>query len=488
MLDDPLPALNADRLVEVLNNNMRDRSSMAPGYFNEADPARILGEYPLGEPFLTGPARLSGDELRALQEQRFATLLRRGWQIPFYRRHWGSVGIEPGDVRSIDDLPKLPSFSKSDLMASVEAHPPYGDFHGMDGAKGRRSVVMHTTSGTTGTPQPLFFGAWDREVQNALLARAYRLQGLMDDDVVHSVYGFGMVNGGHYIREAILHFTGARLLPAGTGLETRSEQQVELMRRFGATVIVGFADYILKLAAVARQKGLEPGYDLPVRMVSGHLSADGHAAMAKAWPGAAIFDWYGVGDTGIIAAEGPDHDGLYIWEDAHLVEILDPDRRTPVEAGERGNICVTVLFKNTIYPVIRFNTNDLSTLLPGRGALGINFRRLEGFRGRSDNMVKLRGINVYPTGIGAILDEIDGLNGEYVCRLVRRQEREELIVMVETQASVADDLHALGRRVSEVLRQRLGVAVIVELMAAGDTARLSEIDARQKPIRLIDER
>ena len=86
MLDDPLPALNADRLVEVLNNNMRDRSSMAPGYFNEADPARILSEYPLGEPFLTGPARLSGDELRALQEQRFATLLRRGWQIPFYRR------------------------------------------------------------------------------------------------------------------------------------------------------------------------------------------------------------------------------------------------------------------------------------------------------------------------------------------------------------------------------------------------------------------
>ena len=123
--------------------------------------------------------------------------------------------------------------------------------------------------------------------------------------MVHSVYGFGMVNGGHYIREAILHFTGAMLLPAGTGLETRSEQQIELMRRFGATVIVGFADYILKLSAVAREKGLEPGRDIPIRMVSGHLSADGHAAMAKAWPGAAIFDWYGVGDTGIIAAEGP---------------------------------------------------------------------------------------------------------------------------------------------------------------------------------------
>ena len=461
---------------------------MSAGYFAEADPKRILTEYPIGESFLAGPACMSDDELRALQERRFAALMRRGWEIPFYRRHWGKVGLEPGDVRGIDDLPKLPSFSKSDLMMSVAAHPPYGDFHGMDGAAGRRSVVMHTTSGTTGAPQPLFFGAWDREVQNALLARAYRLQGLTDDDVVHSVYGFGMVNGGHYIREAILHFTNARLLPAGTGLETRSEQQLELMRRFGATVIVGFADYIFKLAAVAREKGLEPGRDIPIRMISGHLSTDGHAAMAKAWPGAAAFDWYGVGDTGIVAAEGPDHDGLYIWEDAHLVEILDPDRLAPVDPGRRGNICVTVLFKNTIYPVIRFNTNDVSTLLRGRGALGINFRRLEGFRGRSDNMVKLRGINVYPTGVGAILSEIEGLNGEYVCRLVRRQEREDLIVMAETRASAVDDPSALAGRVSAVLRQRLGVAVIVELAPPGGTAKLSEIDWRQKPIRLIDER
>ena len=460
---------------------------MTGGYFDEADPARVLGEYPIGAAFLNSCARLSADELRALQERRFTALMRRGWEIPFYRRHWGSVGIEPGDIEGIDDLAKLPTFSKSDLMASVEAYPPYGDFHGMDGAEGRRSVVLHTTSGTTGAPQPLFFGAWDREVQNALLARAYRLQGMTDEDVVHSVYGFGMVNGGHYIREAILHFTGAMLLPAGTGLETRSEQQIELMHRFGATVIVGFADYILKLAAVAREKGLEPGRDIAIRMVSAHL-ADGHEAMAKAWPGAAIYDWYGVGDTGIIAAEGPDHEGLYIWEDAHLVEILDPDRLSPRNVGEPGNICVTVLFKNTIYPVIRFNTNDVSAILPARGGIGINFRRLAGFLGRSDNMVKLRGINVYPTGIGAILNEIDDLNGEYVCRLVHRQAGEELIVMAEMRTAHVVDVVALARRVGEVLRQRIGVAMLVELTPPGGTATLSQIDSRQKPIRLIVER
>ena len=390
----------------------------------------------------------------------------------------------PSDIRSIDDLARLPSFSKSDLLASVEALPPYGDYHGMDGAEGRRNVVMHTTSGTTGTPQPLFFGAWDREVQNALLARAYLFQGMTAADVVHSIYGFGMVNGGHYIREAVLHFTEAMLLPAGTGLETRSEQQVDLMQRFGATVIVGFADYILKLAAVAREKGLEPGRDIPVRMISGHLSSDGHAAMARAWPGAEVYDWYGVGDTGIIAAEGPDHDGLYIWEDAHLVEILDRETLAPLDDGETGNICVTTLFKDTIYPIIRFNTNDVSTVLPGRGGIGVNFRRLAGFQGRSDNMVKLRGINVYPTGIGAILNGIDGLNGEYVCRLIHREGRDELIVMAEQQGSAAPDQATVG----EVLRQRLGVAVLVELTPAGGTAALSQVDSRQKPIRLIDER
>ena len=467
---------------------MTDSNSIAGDYFGEADYTRILSEYPIGDLFLEGPARLSRDELRALQERRFADVMRRGWEIPFYQRLWGNQGIEAEDIRSIDDLPKLPSFSKSDLMESVDANPPYGDYHGMDAAPGRRNVVMHTTSGTTGTPQPLFFGAWDREVQNALLARAYLLQGMNEKDVVHSVYGFGMVNGGHYIREAILHFTGAMLLPAGTGLETRSEQQVDLMHRFGATAIVGFADYILKLASVAREKNLEPGKDIPVRMISGHLSADGHSAMAKAWPGADIFDWYGVGDTGIIAAEGPDHDGLYIWEDAHLIEILDADSLTVVDDGKRGNICATVLFKNTIYPVIRFNTNDVSSVLPGRGRIGIGFRRLAGFQGRSDNMVKLRGINVYPTAIAAIIEDIPGLNGEYVCRLRQQNDRDELLVEVEVSKSENLQSRRLIENVSETLRERLGVAVQVNLLPAGATAQSTQIDSRQKPIRLIDER
>lgn len=461
-------------------------------YFREAGPEEILRDYPVGEAFAAGVARMDRGRLRALQDRRFRRAVARAWEVPFYARRWRAAGLEPGDIAGLDDIERIPPYSKADLMESVEAHPPFGDFIGPAGPDGRAAadarVVMHTTSGTTGSPQPLFYGPRDREIQNALLARAYLLQGLRPDDTVHSVYGFGMVNGGHYIREAILHYTDALLLPAGTGLETRSEQQVDLMRRFDATVIVGFADYILKLAEVARAAGLEPGRDLPVRMVSGHLGDDGGEALSAAWGGAEVYDWYGVGDTGIVAAQGPDRDGLHIWEDAHIVEILDPDTGRPVPDGRPGNVCVTVLFKDGVYPILRFDTKDVSAILPGAGAAGFPLRRMAGFRGRSDNMVKLRGINVYPTGIGAILREVGGLGGEYVCRVRRGGGRDAMTVLCETAPGEGPGDGDLAGAAARLLRERLGVAVEVELVPPGGTAEATQLHRRQKPVRLIDER
>ena len=373
-------------------------------------------------------------------------------------------------------------------MESVESFPPFGDFVGPEGWQVNRRIVMHTTSGTTGAPQPLFYGPRDREIQNLLLARAYLFQGLKTTDTVHSVYGFGMVNGGHYIREAILHYTNALLLSAGTGLETRSEQQIDLMRRYGVNVIVGFADYIMKLAEVARQMGLEPGVDLKIRMISGHMAGDDGPSLSETWGGAECFDWYGVGDTGIIAAEGPDHNGLYIWEDAHIVEIIDPDTAEPVAEGVSGNICDTVLFKDSVYPIIRFDTKDVSTMLPAQGDLGLPLRRLAGFQGRSDNMVKLRGINVYPTGIGVILREINQLNGEYFCRVrTDNTGADSMSVVCETATQRSNNIQ-IKKRTETVLRQKLGVGVEVILVDPGETAKITQINARQKPIRLVDER
>ncbi len=448
------------------------------GLFGRLDVAAMLRDYPMGRAFLEGPAALSRDALRALQERRFARVMERAWQVPFYRDRWTAAGLEPGDISGLDDLASIPSFSKDDLMASVAGAPPFGTFAGRDA---RNSfAVFHTTSGTTGVPQPLFYGAEDREIQNLLLARAYRLMGLRDDDIVHSVYGFGTVNGGHYVREAVTHFTDALLVPAGTGRDMPSEQQVETMARLGATVLVGFGDYVRHLAETVRRKGLT----VPLRLVLGHFGRDDRRAVSDAWGGAAVYDWYGVGDTGVIAAEGPGRNGLHIFEDAHLVEALDPESGAPVDDGHAGNLCATVLFKTGIYPVVRFDTKDLTVLSAPDPASGIGFRRMSGFEGRSDNMVKLRGINVYPTAIGALLADHAGLTGEYVCRVFRAGGREQMAVTVEAR----EPGERLAEEVAERLRRGLGVQVAVELAGPGGTAALTQIRERQKPLRLIDER
>ncbi|WP_353198778.1 phenylacetate--CoA ligase family protein [Sandarakinorhabdus sp.] len=444
-------------------------------YFECLDIKQLLTDYPVGQDFTRRYRSISHDELRGLQDAQFTRLMVRGWQIPFYRRLWGARGIEPGDIRSLDDITKLPVYDKSDLMESVNATPPYGDFDG----RGSDPVIFHTTSGTTGRPQPLMFGPKGREVTNLLVGRMYRWMGLEPDDVVHSVYGHGMINGGHYIREAVTHFTSALFLSAGTGIETRSVNQVNLMADFGVTVMVGFVDYIRKLAEMAEAEGL---FDrIKLRMIIGHLGTEDRAATEAAWHGAKAFDWYGVGDTGTIAGEGPDRNGLYVWEDAQYLELLDVENGQPVQFGETGDMVVTCLFKDDIAPCIRFNTHDITHELAGQGEIA--FRRIAGFKGRSDNMVKLRGINIFPHAIAALIENRSDLTGEYVCTLSRNAAgRDSMLVAIESRGG--SDVAAL----SELLRRGLGVEVDVTLCPPGGTSEATQIDMRQKPIRLIDKR
>lgn len=458
-------------------------------YFETFDARQLLEQFPLDEGFVARFKSLSRDELFAHQDMMFSRCLARAWQIPFYQRLWGNEGIEPGDITGLADIGKLPVFGKQEIMASVEASPPLGDFHGwQDGTSaGNTPLVFHTTSGTTGRPQPLVFSPRSREVQNLLLARLYRWQGMRPGDVVHSVYGHGMINGGHYVREAVTHYTQGLFCSAGTGIEMRSAQQVELMRNMGTQVIVGFADYIKKLADVAREHGLEPGRDIPVRMISGHLGRESRESLSAAWGGAQLYDWYGVGDTGAIAGQGPDQDGLYLMEDAQYVEILGVDDGRPVADGDVGDMVVTCLYKDDIYPIIRFNTHDVTRVLTTQSALGLNLRRIEGFLGRSDNMVKIRGINVFPQAMAPILEEHAGFAGEFICVANRDVSgRDDLAVHVEVRGSTVDV--AMTDEFSTLLRQRLGVDVSVVLVEAGSLAPLTGIEVRQKPVRLIDKR
>ncbi len=452
-----------------------------PDYFSVANPAALRREYPLGDDFLTRFAGMSRDELRAIQEGRFRRCLERAWATPFYRRLWGEAGLEPGDVQSLEDLPRLPVFSKSDLMKSVERNPPFGDYflhRDRDPQSGPAGLVMQTTSGTTGAPQPIFFGPRSRELQALMVARAWLLQGLKAGDVVHSSYAHGMVNAGHFVREAALHYTRAVLLSAGAGNETPSVTQVANMSRFGANVLVGFADYLRKLADTARDRGLEPGRDIRVRMISTHLGLMPREEMAEAWATDRVYDWYGVGDTGLIATEGPDLDGMHVMEDAHYLEILDPGSQCPAADGEAGELVCTCLYKDDAYPIIRFNTRDMSARLTGSNALGLPFDRIAGFLGRSDNMVKFKGINFYPEAAAAVLGELEEYAGDYVC--VR--DGEQFCMEIEVHDP---RLPGLADRITALVRERMGVRVPVRLREPGALGDLTGADSRQKPRRLL---
>ena len=459
----------------------------SPTYFDWVNPDQIRADHPIGDEFLPFAKNISRDALFAHQDKLFKRMLVRAWQTPFYQRLWGAEGIEPGDINGLADLHKLPIYDKSDIMASIENKPPFGDFSGLESYGAQQPPVkFHTTSGTTGNPQVLIFGPKSREVQNLLLARLYGMQGIGRGDIVHSVYGHGPINGGHYVREAVTHWTQAMLISAGTGVETRSVKQVEMMRTFGATAIVGFADYIKKLAKVAREAGIEPGVDIPVRTISGHMGREDKSSVSEMWGGAECYDWYGVGDTGAIAGEGPDQDGLYVMEDAQYLEICDIETGEPVKEGEKGDMVCTCLFKDDVYPIIRFNTHDVSAVRKGKSSLGLNYQRIEGFLGRSDNMVKLRGINIFPQAIGPLMEEINAFGGEFYCKVERDAAgRDEMIVVAECKAPKDD---TLVPKFEALLKSKLGLGMAVKLVPMGTTGDITQVDVRQKPIRLVDTR
>jgi phenylacetate-CoA ligase len=188
----------------------------------------------------------------------------------------------------------------------------------------------------------------------------------------------------------------------------------------------------------------------------------------------------------MIAGEGPDRDGHYVMEDAHWVEICDLDTAQPVPDGQTGDLIVTCLFKDDVYPIIRFNTHDVSAFRTDKSSIGVQFKRIEGFLGRSDNMVKVRGINIFPQAIGPMLDEAPEFLKEFVCKTRRDAVGRDTFVVV-AEATVPGD-PALAARFGEILKRKIGIEVAVELVGRSETAALTQIDVRQKPIRLIDER
>ncbi len=454
-----------------------------PFYYKSIDFEELVREYPPAPDYFRGVFLLSVEEIHELQERRMREAVERAYQVPFYRRKWDEAGIEPGDIKTIDDLRKAPMYTVEDIRQSVDAYPPFGDYVGRDVLAGEIPWRIHSSGGTAGEPRPTFYTPWDREVGNILRSRSYYWHGFKPGDVVMNTLLYSTHNAAYSAHEALWQWLGCIPVTTSAGVVTRTTRALEIAQKWQVNALVGFPEYLLHMSQVARDMGLEVGRDLKLKLVECFGKSD---LVREAW-GVPAYDTYGMHEVQAISSECPYAGGHHIWEDAFIVEIVDPDTYEPVEPGEVGTMIVTALYKEN-YPIVRYDIKDVTRLWPqGQCDCGSWMQKIDPIHGRSDFMVKLRGVNVWPEGVGTIVATKSGLTGEYYCIVERLGNREEMTVQVE-HTPEASDLDFIHRDLERTFRDRLNVGIKVEMVGPDSLAPLTGAGVLPKARRLEDRR
>ncbi|MGI9603630.1 MAG: phenylacetate--CoA ligase family protein [Acidimicrobiales bacterium] len=429
--------------------------------------------------WLDTPDVIEAKQLARLRERAVAAA-----RVPFFARRWAEAGFDPDGLGSLDDLDRVPAYTVDDIRASIEGSPPFGDYQGvMPGEATSQPMRLHTSGGTTGRSRPTLYTAWDREVGALLTARALFLQGIRPGDVVVNAWAYSMHNGAHIMDEALYKWLSCVVLTTGTGNVTPSRKQVELAHEYGATAILTTADYLLHLVDVAREMGLDPRTDLNIAA----LPNIGNRERLEQTFGIPVLESYGFHEVQWVAVECPQQDGLHIFEDAFVVQIVDVDTGEPLPDGEQGAICITELYK-TGSPQFRYNIMDLSTLYPREQcACGSWLRKMAPFAGRGDNMVKLRGVNIWPEALGDVATGVAGIDDDYFVRAHRHGDRDEMQVSVVSRADPAT-FAELTTNVETALHDAIGVRIGAEVVAPGALDELTGFGSQAKLVRFRDDR
>jgi phenylacetate-CoA ligase len=416
----------------------------------------------------------SRDEIAALQLQRLRWTLRHAYDnVPFYRRRFDEGGVHPEDCRELADLANYPFTVKQDFRDNY----PFGLL-----AVPREQVArIHGSSGTTGKPTVVGYTLGDVDTWADLVARSIRASGGRSGDLVHVAYGYGLFTGGlgaHYGAERL----GCTVVPVSGGM---TERQVQLIADFRPDIIMVTPSYMLALIdEMARQGhdlratslkvgifGAEPWTEDMRREMEQHL--DMHAV-----------DIYGLSEVmgpGVANECVETKDGLHIWEDHFYPEVVDPETGQVLPDGERGELVFTSLTKEAL-PVIRYRTRDLTRLLPGTAR---SMRRMEKVTGRTDDMIILRGVNLFPTQVEELILRIPGLSPHYQCVLTRPNRMDEMTVRVEARdpQTNAEERARLGGELAGHVKHTIGVTVAVDVVEPNVLARSSG-----KLNRILDER
>ncbi|MCZ2108270.1 MAG: hypothetical protein LC118_01650 [Dehalococcoidia bacterium] len=453
----------------------------APHWHGSVDWKQLVEEFAPPPVYFASTFRWSREQIAAVQLARLQAQVARAWAtVPFYRRHWEERGFHPDDLKSLDDLTRISQYTVYDIRDSIERHPPFGDYQGFDWDEVAGSVPARIffSGGTTGRSRPTLYTPWDREVGGIISARALWLQGLRPGYTVINNFAFSLHNAAWIQDEACARWLGCLPITASTGNVTSPEKQLEIMRDYKVDAVIAFGDYLVHLAAKARELGYDPREDFHVKALASTGSAE---AVMDAW-GVPALDAYGFHEVQYVSAEVNPGGGLYIFEDAFIVEVVDSETGAPLPDGEMGDLVVTCLYK-TGSPQIRYNIKDLSRLYPPVDGLP---RTMDHMLGRSDTMVKLRGVNVWPEAIGAIAAEDAATTGEYFVVAERDGNRDSMTCYVDLHPD-ADPADAL-ERIEKALRARLMVAVNVDTLPADQLARLTGLGVEAKLRRFEDRR
>jgi phenylacetate-CoA ligase len=414
---------------------------------------RFLGEAcPPG--LLDAGERLSVDELRARQLEKLQSTVRTAYEkVPHYRAALDAAGFAPGDLRQLSDLSRLPFTTKQNLRDNY----PFGMF-----AVPREQVVrVHASSGTTGRPTVVGYTRDDIDTWANLMARSIRAAGGRAGDVCHIAYGYGLFTGGlgaHYGAERL----GCTVVPVSGGM---TERQVDLIRDFGAQIVMVTPSYFLAILDEMVARGIDPrDTSLRVGIFGAEPWTEQMRDEMEQRSGMHAVDIYGLSEVmgpGVAQECVETKDGLHIWEDHFYPEIIDPITGEVLPDGEIGELVFTTLTKQA-FPVLRYRTRDLTRLLPGTARPGL--RRMEKITGRTDDMMIVRGVNVFPTQIEEQILAVEGLTPHYLCVLTRPGRMDELTVQVEAAPDLADHRDAAAAELSRRIKDRVGITASVEVL------------------------
>ncbi|HOD35232.1 MAG TPA: phenylacetate--CoA ligase [Syntrophales bacterium] len=421
---------------------------------------------------------LPREKLEAVQLERLKNTLQRAAKSPHYGGVFREKGFDPTKLNSLQDVRNIPLTTKEDLRASW----PYG----LVAVSKDELVRMHSSSGTTGRATVIFHTMKDIQEWANLMARCMYMTGVRKGDVFQNMMTYGLFTGGlgfHYGAEKI----GALVIPAGAG---NSKRQIQLMRDFETTFIHIIPSYALHLYTVFEEVGLDPKKDTKLKLA--FIGAEPHSEKTRKrieeFYGVKAYNSYGLSEMNGpgVAFECPCQTGLHIWEDNFIVEIINPDTLEPLPDGEEGELVMTTLLREGM-PILRYRTKDLTRIVPGVCECGRTHRRIDRIKGRTDDMLIIKGVNIFPIQVEKKLMEIPGVGTDYVIVLEREGFNDVMTVKVEVQKESfnGDLLHleALQKKIVEALKSDILITPKVVLVAPGSLPK-----TEGKAVRVIDNR